>query len=61
MLRVMAERWLEFPALEGRRFYLDTGSLSLLGYDHATSEPVMRLWNEGSLFAEPADRAPQKT
>jgi probable phosphoglycerate mutase len=61
MLRVMAARWLQFPAIEGRRFYLDTGSLSLLGYDHATSEPVMRLWNEGSLFAGSADRAPQKT
>jgi len=48
MSRVMAARWLEFPALEGRRFYLDPGSLSLLGYDHTTSEPVIRLWNEGA-------------
>ena len=47
MLRVMAARRLQFPALEGRRFYLDVGSLSLLGYDLATSEPVIRLWNEG--------------
>ena len=47
MFRVMTARWLQFPALEGRRFYLGTGSLSLLGYDHATSEPVIRLWNEG--------------
>jgi probable phosphoglycerate mutase len=61
MFRVMAARWLAFPANEGRRFYLDTGSLSLLGYDHAASEPVIRLWNESSPVAEPADRAPQKT
>jgi broad specificity phosphatase PhoE len=61
MLRVMAARWLQFPALEGRCFYLDAGSLSLLGYDHTTSEPVIRLWNEGALFADPTDRAPQKT
>jgi broad specificity phosphatase PhoE len=61
MLRVMAARWLEFPALEGRRFDLDAGSLSLLGYDHGTSEPVIRLWNEGALFAKPAERARQKT
>jgi probable phosphoglycerate mutase len=47
MFRVLAARWLQFPALEGRRFYLDAGSLSLLGYDHTTSEPVIRLWNEG--------------
>jgi broad specificity phosphatase PhoE len=60
-LRVMAARWLKFPALAGRCFYLGTGSLSLLGYDHTTSEPVIRLWNETSPFAEPADRAPQKT
>jgi broad specificity phosphatase PhoE len=46
MLRVMAARWLQFPALEGRRFSLGTGSVSLLGYDHTTSEPVIRLWNE---------------
>jgi broad specificity phosphatase PhoE len=46
MLRVMAARWLQFQALEGRRFYLDTGSLSRLGYDHSTSEPVIWLWNE---------------
>jgi len=53
MLRVFAARWLRFPAVEGRRFYLDVGSLSLLGYDHTTSEPVIRLWNAGfhvSLF-----------
>ena len=42
MFRVFAARWLRFPAVEGRRFYLDVGSLSLVGYDHATSEPVIR-------------------
>ena len=46
MLRVMVARWLQFPALEGRRLYLDPASLSALGYDHAPSEPVIRLWNE---------------
>ena len=45
MFRVFAARWLRFPAVEGRRFYLDIGSLSFVGYDHATSEPVIRLWN----------------
>ena len=51
MLRVMAARWLQFPPLEGRRFYLGTGSLSLLGYDHAMNEPVIRLWNGDRLEA----------
>ena len=60
-LRVMAARWLAFPAIEGRRFYLATGSLSVLGYDHATSEPVIRLWNESCPVVEPIDRASQKT
>ena len=59
MLRVMAARWLLFPAVEGRRFYLGTGSLSLLGYDHDTSEPVIRLWNEIAPIAQSTDRAPQ--
>jgi probable phosphoglycerate mutase len=49
MFRVMAARWLQLAAREGRRFYLDPGSLSLLGYDHATNEPVIRLWNDTSL------------
>jgi probable phosphoglycerate mutase len=46
MFRVMTARWLQFPALEGRRFYLGTGSLGVLGYEHDTSQPVIRLWNE---------------
>jgi probable phosphoglycerate mutase len=33
-------------AREGRRFYLHTGSVSILGYDHDLSEPVIRLWNK---------------
>ena len=61
MLRVMAARWLTFSAVEGRRFFLDTGALSVLGYDHTTSEPVIRVWNESSPVGEPTDRALQKT
>lgn len=45
LLRVLAARWLGLPALEGRRFYLDTASLSVLGYHHGLDEPVIRLWN----------------
>jgi probable phosphoglycerate mutase len=43
--RVLAARWLRFPASEGRRFFLGTGSVSVLGYDHGSDEPVIRLWN----------------
>ena len=45
IFRVMAARWLDLPPREGRRLYLHTGSLSILGYDHSVAEPVIRLWN----------------
>jgi probable phosphoglycerate mutase len=46
ILRVLAARWVGLPAVEGRRFYLQTASLSILGYHHDRHEPVVRLWNE---------------
>jgi hypothetical protein len=39
-------RWVALPALEARRLYLETASLSVLGYDHDLDEPVIRLWND---------------
>jgi probable phosphoglycerate mutase len=45
MFRVIAARWLDLPAREGRRLYHATGSLSILGYDHTLDEPVIRSWN----------------
>lgn len=47
-LRVLAARWLGLEAAMGGRFYLRTATLSVLGYEHSRSEPVLRLWNEGS-------------
>ena len=46
IFRILAARWLQLEAIEGRRFYLDTGAISILGYDHNLGEPAMRLWNE---------------
>ena len=46
IFRVMAVRWIGLPSDKGRRLYLDTGSLSVLGYHHGVGEPVIRLWNE---------------
>lgn len=45
-LRVLGARWLGFEPAAGRYFYLGTAALSILGYEHTTDEPVLRLWND---------------
>ncbi|QPC91859.1 histidine phosphatase family protein [Mesorhizobium sp. INR15] len=45
-LRVLAARWLGLPPEGGALFVLDTASISLLGYEHDLSEPVVRKWNQ---------------
>jgi len=44
--RVFAARWLGLDASYGRFFLLSTTTLSILGYEHDKTDPVIRLWND---------------
>lgn len=43
LLRVLTARWLGLPPADGRLFRLDTGTYSVLGYEH--ERPAVRVWN----------------
>ena len=45
-MRVFAARWLDLDPSCGRLFLLSTTTLSVLGYQHTISDPVIRLWND---------------
>jgi len=44
-LRVLVARWIGMPPEGGASFILGTASISLLGYDHDRTEPILRSWN----------------
>ena len=43
VLRVLTARWCQLDAVEGRRFPLDTGTVSVLGWEH--EYPAILRWN----------------
>jgi broad specificity phosphatase PhoE len=51
-LRVLAARWLGIEPAAGRFFMLNTASISVLGYEHSLSQPVIRLWNDTGHVAD---------
>jgi len=52
VLRILAVRWIGLAPIEGRRLLLATASLSVLGYDHDLTEPVIHAWNARTVDGE---------
>ena len=45
-LRMLAGSWIGIEPYEARSLMLNTGSLSVLGYEHNLEQPVIKLWND---------------
>lgn len=45
LLRVLAARWMGADARLGAGLALGTASISILGYEHVLTQPVLRAWN----------------
>jgi probable phosphoglycerate mutase len=49
--RVIGARWIGLETAGGKLLLLSTASLSQLSYEHNTTNPVLRLWNDVSHVA----------
>lgn len=45
VMRVLAARWIGHPPEDGAVLVLGTATISMLGYEHDVTEPVIRQWN----------------
>ncbi len=45
LMEMLTVRWLGLPAETATNLYLDTASLSIVGYHRTIDHPVLRLWN----------------
>jgi probable phosphoglycerate mutase len=52
IIRMIAARWLGLPPLAAQYFYTETASVGILGYEHARTQPVVRLWDDVGSFDE---------
>jgi len=43
---VLATRWAGIPSETGGRFSLSPASISILGFDGASGDPVLDRWND---------------
>ena len=43
---MLAARWIGLDPAAGRYLLLGTTGLSVLGYEHNLSQPIIRLWND---------------
>jgi probable phosphoglycerate mutase len=50
-LRMLMARWMNFAPVDAARFGLDAASLSVLGLDPYTREPMIERWNDVSHLA----------
>ena len=48
IIRLIIARWLGLPPRDARLFYLDTSSISIVGYHPGRDDPVIRVLNFGA-------------
>jgi probable phosphoglycerate mutase len=53
-IRCLAARWLGLPVTSGRQFWLGTGAVCSLGYEH--ERPVVLRWNIDSTISATGGR-----